>query len=257
MIKAILKLTIGIILGLISFSLTITFGVLIYSALQSSTPGVIIFCCIVILIAGVCLWGAVKSLKSFSNYINSKYPVATHENGKKYAGFSRRFKASLIDFLILAPILFLPYVFTYTSKAMFLIIIGLTSALVYYVYVVGFEGYNGQTIGKKIAKVKITGINGSRAGYLKAIKRSSVNILSSLIYFVIVLFGVKSLSTSDFANTSYTKALQLIHDGNKSFSWHSIFINLWMISEFFVLNFNTKRRALHDYIAGTVVLESD
>ncbi len=239
-------------------------GILIGSFIAIISPdsnnvfALIISSTILLILLGLCLFFAVKLLKGFTSFVNSEFPTAIHENGHRCAGFKKRIIASLIDLFILLPFVFLPFLFTYSSKSMY-IVVRIIVPLISYSYIIGLEGYRGQTIGKILTKIRIMANNGTKAGYIRAIKRSSVNIALYIVSFIFACFALVKIPSSDFSGLTFSEAGLLIqqHVELKSDIWLQMLNLLWMLSEFFVLNFNKRKRALHDFIAGTVVLEVD
>jgi uncharacterized RDD family membrane protein YckC len=172
-----------------------------------------------------------------------------------YAGFWRRLGALLLDTGIQLPIiglfywgnahyrLFYPYIFL--PNVIF--------SLYYNVYVVRRLG---GTPGKRLAGLKKCKPDGSDIGYREATVRYLPELLMTTLLSVGYVCAAFSLTDSEFLSLS-------VHDRNFQVpvpSWYqpvNIFYLVWIGSELLVMLTNKKRRALHDFIAGTVVILRD
>ena len=116
--------------------------------------------------------------------------------------------------------------------------IGLLYDFIFYAYsVIGHYKF-GQTFGKKLTKVKVVRYDDESRllGFVGALKRDGIGILLTLIgYFL-------SLShTEDSSNI-----------GEELVATASF---VWAFAEIITMLFNKKRRAVHDLIAGSVVID--
>ena len=165
-----------------------------------------------------------------------------------YAGFSLRVKALLIDLIIYLPI-WIGIFFLNKVERTYLIytsIFSYTFFVFYYVMLVyRYEG----TPGKRISKIKIKKKNGKKIGIKEVILREIVSFfLAGFLSFGYVITAIKLPD----ANYSYENFESLKPDWYPYADWlHSI----WIWSEIIVILLNKRNRALHDYIAGTVVIK--
>lgn len=165
-----------------------------------------------------------------------------------YAGFSLRVQALLTDLIIYLPI-WIGIFFLNKVERTYLIYTSLfsyTFFVFYYVILVyRFEG----TPGKRLAKIKIKKKNGKRIGIKEVILREIVNFfLAGFLSFGYVITYIKLPD----ANYSYEHFKSLKPNWYPYADWlHSI----WLWSEIIVILLNKRKRALHDYIAGTVVIK--
>jgi uncharacterized RDD family membrane protein YckC len=175
-----------------------------------------------------------------------------------YAGFWRRFAALWIDFLILSPLVFLAVwgINHYRLFNAFYFLPHLLIGLLYNVYLVRrFEG----TPGKRFMGVRIKKLDGTRIGYREVTLRYSVDfLLGAGSSFALIVTALSLTDTQYFAATSFTAKAQLLKELEPTWGkLLTVATNVWIWSEFIVMMTNEKRRALHDFLAGTVVLCDD
>ena len=172
-----------------------------------------------------------------------------------YAGFWRRLGAFGLDFLIMAPWTFLV---TYINNAGRLNILYtlIPSYIFFFFYSIYCVKRWGGTPGKLITKIKIININGNSVGWKEAILRHLVDLLLGLpmsIAMIVVLFG---MSDDQYTSMNFLERSRWIM--NNMPIWHKPSYwahQIWIWSEFIVLLCNKRKRALHDFVAGTVVIK--
>jgi len=174
--------------------------------------------------------------------------------GRIYAGFGRRFWAGLIDFVIIMLVWYVSIRLSGHDKALAIAVTILYSILFSLGYVF-FNARFGGTPGKLAVAIKITKPDGTHIGWFEAWKRSSVDLLYTIVflYFIVaVMIQVDAKQYSAFGFPERNHLLQAYHA-----SWFSV-VNVleqvWYWGEFIVLLSNKRRRAVHDFIAGTVVI---
>jgi uncharacterized RDD family membrane protein YckC len=106
-------------------------------------------------------------------------------------------------------------------------------ALIPYLYSVLFHYKYGQTIGKKVMNIKILKNNETPIQFTNALLRDCVPIIYTSIDLV-------------FYNPN--------NQSNLKIGTEDIIIMIWPILELITMLFSQKRRAIHDLIAGTVVV---
>lgn len=177
-------------------------------------------------------------------------------NSPQYAGFWHRLHAHIIDLLILLPYIYLTIVVSrnYRLYELYLFIPSMFITLLFEIYCVA--KYGGSP-GKLIAKIKIVKSDFSEVTYKDAFLRSSVAIILNLINKIMIIFFLLSISDAEYfsiiASEGGFKALAA-----KQTSLYKIvdgLYQIWIWGELIVLLTNKKRRALHDLIAGTVVIK--
>ena len=175
----------------------------------------------------------------------------------KYAGFFRRLAAFTVDLVVLVPSLGAMFWIVSNSRttAIFLYVPLLFLMMFYRVY---FIGRWGQTVGKMAMGIKVVQVNGEVAGFARATYREGVNIVIAVVSGSLLFLAMLSVSSAEFEALKFMdKFLRLEAAippwGNK----FSAISNWWNLPDALVLLFNAKRRAVHDFIAGTVVIHVD
>jgi len=159
---------------------------------------------------------------------------------ERYSTLGDRLFANMIDGFILRLwgfiISFIP-----VSDSFFNSKILLPIALLYPVlYTILFHGFAGQTIGKMIIGIKIFDKSEKvKNTFGQAVLRDIIPLVVMLVFYLISIFGV----TSDDSVLTFSTLFLLY------------IIVIWSLLEIITLLFNKKHRALHDFIAGTVVLK--
>ena len=163
----------------------------------------------------------------------------------KYQTFWRRFGAGLVDGILFLPITLLPdLIFDMSSSRNFIIaeIVFFTS---WTSYVAIGHGIFGYTVGKKLCKVKLLDINEKEPiGIPRALLRESVWILITV--GLIIYLAIQTWERGYFTEEEVTK-----------YENFQMISTAWVIIELITMLSNYKRRALHDYIAGSVVVKAE
>tara|TARA_B110000467_G_C17971381_1_gene290323 strand:- start:68 stop:601 length:534 start_codon:yes stop_codon:yes gene_type:complete len=175
----------------------------------------------------------------------------------EYAGFWKRFGAYWIDVLCFVPIIAFGFWGNEQSRlfSLYNFVPGLLVAVLFHVYLV--KKYGG-TPGKLVLKIKITKLDGSGVTYKEAVLRYSVLfVLSFCSTLALILPSFKMTDTLYFSMNWQERAL---YASEHAPQWNiivTILITIWVWSEFIVMLTNKKKRALHDFMAGTVVIKNN
>ncbi len=174
-----------------------------------------------------------------------------------YAGFWIRLGSLLLDFLIILPV---TGVILYVNNLamtnyMYTIIPSLIFGLWYNIYLV--QKYGG-TPGKLIVGIKIITSDGNKIKWKHA-------ILRHIVLFILTLLSVFIITRSiGFADEPYFDSLSWMQKSQYLMSLSpilfSIYIwssNIWVYGELIVLLTNKRKRAAHDFIAGTVIIKKE
>jgi uncharacterized RDD family membrane protein YckC len=176
----------------------------------------------------------------------------------RYKTFWRRFGANLIDgfllsfaaLVILVPIIVLVFFASMDAEggeaelslAGVLLMFGIMIALqvCIHAYTILMLWKYGQTVGKMATGIVVRRADsGAAIGFREAVLRSSGEIGLQLLYLLIVAAGASAV-TSD-------EAFEAMNNG------HAAIGPCWWLAELVTMLTNSRRRALHDLIAGTVV----
>lgn len=173
-----------------------------------------------------------------------------------YAGFGIRLAALLLDTLFILPFTFLILYLNGLSKNVYFytLIPNLIFGLWYSIYLP--KKYGG-TPGKLIAGMKIIRIDGETIGWKEAILRQIVLLvltLLSTIWMTSCFLSADDATYSSLGWLEQTQYLMTLSPGFfKFYTWTS---NIWIYGEFIVLLTNKRKRAVHDFIAGTVIVKT-
>jgi uncharacterized RDD family membrane protein YckC len=167
---------------------------------------------------------------------------------QKYNTFWPRFWAVLVDSLIFLPIGILDNYLNSAERGLFILIVwAIVSHTVYWLYSVILHARYGQTLGKRVMRVKVLDFNEERLPTLRQAFIRDINYIFlytfSLGYFIYLVFTGQ--------NTSETEATSL---PDQIMIWAAFG---WFLLEIITMATNDKRRAFHDYIAKTVVVRTN
>jgi uncharacterized RDD family membrane protein YckC len=171
----------------------------------------------------------------------------------KYAGFWERSASILIDSAVLSPFILLRFWLDTISKTT-----GLVAAVSYIIFVAAYDIWfvakYGQTPGKMAVDIKIVKADGELVSWKEAFLRHSVNIVFAIVTGIVLCYAIKKIPGSEYTSLPWANRSRRIYEYYPT--WLNTTSNIWIWGEAVVLLFNKKRRALHDYIAGTVVIHS-
>ena len=171
-----------------------------------------------------------------------------------YAGFWRRFGALWVDLLFLMPVLLLTFWLLSLSRQapLYLFIPNLVFSFWFNVLLVA--KYGG-TPGKLLLHTRITMVDGSPVTLKAAFLRYAIGFgLSIPGTLAIVLAALRMSDAEYFALTFVSRMQRLAELAPAWYQPADWCMNLWTWSEFLTMMFNKRRRALHDFMAGTVVI---
>jgi uncharacterized RDD family membrane protein YckC len=181
--------------------------------------------------------------------------VPSHQNGELlYAGFWRRFGAYWIDAAIFLPLTGVSYLLGERTRLFYAywLIPGLLIGLFFHVYLV--KRFGG-TPGKLVLKTRIALTDGSPVTTKAAFLRYSVLFVLSILSSWALVSGALAMTDEHYFSLSYMAKIETIV--SRAPAWYytvNVLTQIWVWSEFISMLLNMRRRALHDYIAGTVVL---
>jgi len=170
----------------------------------------------------------------------------------KYRTFWRRFWAGWIDALVFMPLAFIdPLKYSESLPTFILVIWFLFHETAWYLYSVLMHGKFGQTLGKMAFKVKVIDKSEDKSiTYRQAFLRDIVLIaLGTFIIFSMlpdVIQGKNPYEPTELMKNS-KEMLKLFLLA--SIQW------FWFFAELITMLTNKKRRAVHDFIAGSVVIK--
>lgn len=162
----------------------------------------------------------------------------------EYRTFWRRFWAGWIDGVVFLPIFFLNrWIWSHVSSVAVLGFWHVLHMNMWLAYSVIGHGVWGQTVGKRIAGVKVMQMSRERLGLKRALLRDApwwaIGILGLVADCPKVMAGV---------NPAHVKNPGTL---GQIFMWAG---TAWFVLELATMLLNPKRRAVHDLIAGSLVV---
>lgn len=171
-----------------------------------------------------------------------------------YGGFWRRFGAFWLDALIFAPAGV--FAIWFYGQARWAPVVWLIPAICIGVwYHVHLVKRFGATPGKLLLGLRIVRLDGGPVAYKEALLRYLAWLVLGSAVSVAYVLASWRLPASEYLTLGWRQRQRQIAAAMPS--WHrpaEWAENLWLTSEFLVLLTNRKRRALHDFLAGTVVI---
>lgn len=167
---------------------------------------------------------------------------------RRYSTFIPRVVAGLIDGFIFFPLAMLDFwIWNASIGPLGLALWFSVNTFAYISYSILLHGTSGQTIGKRAMNIRVLDVHEGPASMKQAILRDSVWLGFITIGYFLELPGV--LRGEDPMDPEKEASLGNLILGSGML--------IWTFLEFFTMLFNRKRRAIHDFIAGTVVVRED
>jgi uncharacterized RDD family membrane protein YckC len=176
-------------------------------------------------------------------------------NEEMYGDFGSRLCAILLDLVFLAPLGIVEYFLDSFGKNFHLctILLNFMFFIWYRIYLV--KKYGG-TPGKLLSGIKIIKLNWQPIGWKEAFLRESVVVSLTIITNIVIVYAIAKADNSHYLSLTWTKKSHYLTSFYPLFfrvtSW---MFNIWTWGELVVLLTNKKKRALHDFIAGTLVVK--
>ena len=173
----------------------------------------------------------------------------------EYAGFWKRSWAGGIDVLVLLPFWYLCVTLGDLSKEL-AIVIGIIHPAMYWFYNISFHGKWGATLGKMALKIKVVKErDGTNISFKESFLRFSVDLVFAIIAIIAYMIALESLSASEFSSLNRRERGEVIVNHWPEWRYYTNILSMvWGVSELLVLLLNKRKRAIHDFIAGTVVI---
>jgi uncharacterized RDD family membrane protein YckC len=174
----------------------------------------------------------------------------------RYAGFGPRLAANLLDFVIMIPLIALSFWGSshFRLFEIYYFLPGILFGLFYSVYLV--RRYGG-TPGKLLVGIRIRKLDGEPVGYREALLRYLPDTLLGILISVGMILSVLHMSDAEYHSLSFMerskRMVELAPSWQAPLQWIQ---TAWVWGELLVLLTNRKRRAIHDFIAGTVVIHT-
>lgn len=166
----------------------------------------------------------------------------------KYNTIGSRILASLIDSLLAIPVtiatMMLANLFN-SPKLNFALTIGMSAIPV--LYVILLHGFYGQTLGKMAMKLQVLDISERPITFTQAVIRSLPQLLPVFISASTMSEQLLSQTDNESSNDFFGMIISATY----------VLYFVWSIGDIISALVTEKKRALHDFIAGTVVVRTD
>lgn len=181
-------------------------------------------------------------------------PMGTEAGALRYAGFWRRFGALWIDALILSPLIGITLLLAQQTRManLYWFLPGLAISLLYHVTLV--RRFGG-TPGTRILGMRMAMVDGAPVTLRAALLRHSVLFVLTLLSSVAMVLATLEMTDEEyFALGFLARTLRLVELAPDWYPWVSKLSQAWVWGEFVSMLFNRKRRAVQDFIGGTIVV---
>ena len=171
----------------------------------------------------------------------------------RYSGFWQRIGAYLIDFLILSPLIALDYMWggeTRMYQVYAFIPAQMLSVFLYIYMVVKFGG----TPGKLLLGMRIVKLDGSPVTVREAALRYGVLWLLTIVMAAMMINAAMGMTDQEYTSLGYLTRSAALSARAPGLLVVTSLMQLWVLGCFIAILANRKRRTLHDFIAGTVVV---
>ena len=168
--------------------------------------------------------------------------------GPMYRTFWRRLGAAILDALVLTPFwLILEWLSPADGGVGFLGLWVLSNALGI-AYSILLHARYGQTLGKRATGVLVLDVNGGNLTMRQAVLRDLPNIILSLVWIGLATPAILA-GRDPFATDGGSMTLAQAIEAAITYGWFAL--------ELLTMLTNEKRRSVHDFIAGSVVVRQD
>ena len=177
-------------------------------------------------------------------------------NNEVYGDLWTRIAAKLIDFVVMLPVAGLILYINGLSKSAYFYAI-LPNLAIYILYDVYLVKRYGGTPGKLLMGLKIVQKNGDDVDWHASFMRYIVTFCLSISGIFIMLWSLSFIDDTNYVNMGFFKRMQILNDFNPFMSKIQTFTTLsWILAGIIAILSNKRKRAIHDFIAGTVVVKS-
>ena len=170
---------------------------------------------------------------------------------KRYRTFWPRFLAGFVDGLVFWPLTtFLYFILRLDAPIWLLVTVFVIQQGCYWVYSISLHGRYGQTVGKMVTRVRI--VDARTQGPISirhAFLRDSIPILFNIPF---VTFSTYEMVIRKMSNEPWPS-----EENTAGVDWGLLIIVFWLTAEAITMLTNKRRRAIHDFVAGTVVVRTN
>ena len=184
------------------------------------------------------------------------YRDRTYPETMKYRSFWPRFWTGSVDACVLWPVSFGgAVILSFKLPAAVIAVVIVAQNLGVLFYSVIMHARFGQTFGKMATKVRVVdAITEGPLTFRQALLRESLPLATTVGILGYVIYA---LLTAPDASDPQRALAQEVMVSPKTLGFLAILPGLWYLAEVLTMLTNDKRRALHDFIAGTVVIRTN
>jgi uncharacterized RDD family membrane protein YckC len=162
----------------------------------------------------------------------------------KYSTFWPRFCAGFVDGLIFWPVGWLcSLAYAHSGSAFLQVSVYIVNSSAFLMYSIWMHGRFGQTLGKMACKVIVLDVSERRLSMKQAVLRDILGVVLLPVGLAIdiprIVHGVNVYAPSSLTTMDWILTYSAL---------------CWFMIEVVTMLTNNKRRALHDFIAGSVVI---
>ena len=175
----------------------------------------------------------------------------------EYGGFWRRFGASLLDGLIASPVTvgLLALLYFTRNAYVYSFLPSILFSLFYYVWLV--ERYGG-TPGKRILGMRISMVDGTRVTRTAALIRNLPMLIFTVLTGIAEILATFSLGDVEFESLGILGKITALQAVEPPWNKPLSFVLMgWFVVGAIVLISNPRKRAVHDFLARTMVVRTD
>jgi uncharacterized RDD family membrane protein YckC len=174
-------------------------------------------------------------------------------DAEKYSTFGPRFWTGTVDACVMWPLGFLVFLANMASPPTAIVVtLMVIQQSAWLIYTIGMHAKYGQTLGKMACRVRVVDFKTERPITLRqAVLREGIPVIASLAVFGYEIYSVIVSGVPLQVDAGGKVVL------NGAFWGLTMIPVLWFLAEVLTMLTNDKRRALHDVIAGTVVIRVD
>ncbi len=173
---------------------------------------------------------------------------------KNYATFRQRLLAMLIDLLVFVPLIVL-YQFIEPVSRVAAAVFTILHASLGQSYVIYGHGRFGRTVGKWVMRIRVVRVTGEPLRWREAWLRSAFDVcfmVAGTVGMVTTLFAV---ADSQYYGVGWRARSANLEAYQPAWAALATWVGVvWFHSEVVTMLLNKRRRALHDFVAGTVVI---
>jgi uncharacterized RDD family membrane protein YckC len=171
-----------------------------------------------------------------------------------YAGFLPRILAGVVDGAIVTGAAKL-FLFLRCNSLDSFLTITIFGFIFYRLYFILFVALWGQTPGKMVARIQVVQLDGSPVGWTHAILRNSVETAIAMVLYYFEINAALHIPAADYTGATLAQRDALI---NALIPYGTGYLTLtsklYVYSEYLVMFMNKRKRAIHDFIGGTVII---